>query len=281
MQDQQPAAVPAARALALPRCPAIVTRILAEARADDPDFNAIVRLLEDDPSMGPAFMAAVNTPTFGLPRKVSSIQAALMMLGLRNAAMLATVLALRQVFPKRTDPFVARFWTVSARHAALAAMAAQQLNAVPRDLAHTYVLFRDCGVLVLALADPLYVEMVRRSPGMTTGALMTIERRRFVHTDHREIGARLAEEWRLPDSVRWAIRNHHGAPFAPAASEVEQTGHRLVALGLLADWLGWGIDSRPDPEWKPAEPFVVATLGLVPAQLEKLRAAASKVAYAV
>lgn len=263
----------------VPACPPLFTAALQEAQAEESDFNAVRRLIDGDDALRPAFMAAVNSTRFALPRQVTSLQAAMLLLGVRSTAMLVTSLVARDAFPRHTDWFSAHYWRNTARHAALAAMVAQQLNALPRDLAHAYGLVRDSGVLMLALADRDYEQLVRRAPGTMSATLMTIERRRFA-TDHREIGGRLAEAWGLPGAVRWAVRHHHAFALPMAADETEALGHRLIAVGLVADWLGWGLDQRPDPEWRNAEVFAAATLGVSVERFDALKALAPRVAYA-
>lgn len=266
------------RVPAIPPCPPLLDRLLVESRAEEPDFNAVRRLIEGDVVLLPAFMAVVNGPRFGLPRKVQSLQAAMLMLGVRSTAMHATALVMRAAVDGARDPRHARIWNAGVRHAALCAMVAQQLDAVPRDLAHTYGLERDIGVLLLAALDAGYSELVRRATGTMSATLMTIERRRFP-VDHRDVGARLAEAWSLPAAITWAVLHHHAFALPAPADDIERAAHRLIAIGLVADWLGWSLDQRTDPDWANAEVFVQSTLGVSTDRLARLKPLAMKVAF--
>lgn len=256
--------------LGLPPCPAILTRIMKEARAEEPDFGRISALISHDVSLAAALLSTVNSAAYGLEQKVASIQKALMLLGLRTSTTLVTGLALRAAFPGGNDPLFLRFWSASARAASLASLVAGETRAVQRDVAHTFALFRDCGMLLLAQRDPRYADALKKAPFFGTRALVELERQQFV-VDHPTIGCHLARDWGLGEDVQWAIRLHHDyADLGDPSNPNEKLGQRLIAVGLAADWLSAQVDGKPHPDWTEAAIFVQHVLSLDESDLGEL-----------
>jgi HD-like signal output (HDOD) protein len=82
----------------LPSCPVILTRLLREMRADDPDFSVVAKLISSDVKLAGEMIRTVNSPFYGLQVKVASVQQALNLIGLRNTTQLVTGLLLRDAF---------------------------------------------------------------------------------------------------------------------------------------------------------------------------------------
>jgi HD-like signal output (HDOD) protein len=82
----------------LPSCPVILTRLLREMRADEPDFSVVARLISSDVRLAGEMIKTVNSPFYGLQVKVASVQQALNVIGLRNVTQLITGLLLRDAF---------------------------------------------------------------------------------------------------------------------------------------------------------------------------------------
>lgn len=264
------------KGLGLPPCPDVLTRILDEAHEDEPDFPRIAQLISRDASLAAAMLRVVNSAAFGLSQKISSVQSALLVVGVRNAAALVTGLALKQAFPAGNSTLLTRFWAASSRAAALAGLVAQETGGVARYLAHTYALFRDCGVVALASRNKEYADTRSSLPLADAQSIAELERQRF-GIDHATIGFVLAGDWGLPEEVRWAIRHHHAfTPAGQPATAVQTLGRRFIAVGLAADWLAATLDRQPFPDWPDAAPFVAEVIGCDTRKLESLVAQAGK-----
>lgn len=255
----------------LPDCPALLGRFIEEGAAEDPDFQTIRSSVELHRDLSDGLLGLVNSAAYGLSRKVSTVQAALMILGVRNAAMLLTALAARGALVQPNDPFAPACWGHTSRIATLCGMIAQQLALVPRDLAHLYGLFRDSGALLLAPLDRQYAEALKRSGFLDTRTVAAFENRRF-GTDHAALGARLAEHWSLPPAIAWGIARHHSAAsIEETAPGLGRTGGILIGIGLVADELAARLEHKTHPEWRDERlPFVQTTLALDDAQFERL-----------
>lgn len=88
--------------------------------------------------------------------------------------------------------------------------------------------------------------------------------RQILGIDHVEVGGKVSDAWRLPESIGNAIRCHHD----PSAS----TEHpQLCAVVCLADrsCLRLGIGPINKPELDPMDPTAAAILGITSDELEK------------
>ncbi|MBK8063294.1 MAG: HDOD domain-containing protein [Betaproteobacteria bacterium] len=228
-------------------------------------------LLGADAGLSGALLKTVNSPFYGLSSKATGIQQALSILGLRASANLITGLLLRQSFPAGSGPAMQRFWDSSMRIAETAAGLAGQIGRLNPDEAHTYVLFRDCGMAVMICKFPDYDAVLRACARMPGAELTTSEERRYRYS-HARVGYALARGWLLPEPLSKAILMHHELALVAAGHrDAEPANPHLVAFGLLAEQVvslraGRGLC----PDWPDAEGFVLDTLGLSPDEVVAL-----------
>src|SRR5512136_2139771 len=65
----------------LPSLPAIVTRLLDVVNSADTSADDAVRLIEKDPALTSKFIRLANSAFYGMPRAVSSVSSAVVILG--------------------------------------------------------------------------------------------------------------------------------------------------------------------------------------------------------
>lgn len=92
------------REIGIPPCPATLTRLLRETRADEPDFRRVGRLIGGDVALASAVLKITNSPFYGLRSKASSVQQALALLGLHSVTQLVTGLLRARRFQGSPDP---------------------------------------------------------------------------------------------------------------------------------------------------------------------------------
>ena len=254
-----------AQDVGIPPCPEILRRFSTEMHSADPDMRKIAALIANDVGLSAAMLSLVNSPFYGLTRKATSVQQALSILGLRAGANIVTGLLLKFAFPASTSRLMQRFWDESRRIAAAAAGIAARLKGLNPDEAHTYVLFRDCGIPVILRKFATYAQIVDANREKSGRKLIAIEDARF-RFNHAHVGYALARSWLLPESMCKAILYHHQPEAATTFSrDREPANPRLVAFGILAEQLvalraGAGLC----PDWSENEDFVLATLDIDP-----------------
>lgn len=257
----------------IPPCPAVLTSVLKETRKDEPDFPAMGELIASDLGLSAALLKTVNSPFYGLERKVTSVHQAIGYVGVAAAVRLVTGLLLQQVFPVYRNPVITHLWTESARFAAGVARLAREVGRVDRDEAYTFGLFRDCGMLLMARRHPGY-EQLLGSAVLDHGAEILRAESDLYVDDHASLGGRMAESWYLPESLVAAVRHHHDIAFVLHRSDaIGLEARTLVALGLLVDRVGAGSGSlSAGPVRDPLAVAALACLGAKAADLPALLA---------
>ena len=137
------------REIGIPPCPAILSRFSAEMQQEEPDMRKLAELIASDMALSAALLQVVNSPFYGLRSKATNAHQALAIIGLHAGANLVTGLILRQAFPAGGSAPMQRFWDKSASVTAAALLVARQVRGIDLDEAHTYALFRDCGMPVM------------------------------------------------------------------------------------------------------------------------------------
>ena len=251
--------------LKIPPCPEVLATFATEARKEDPDIRVLAALIGKDAGLAAAILKTVNSPLFGLTRKAADIPQALAILGLRACTNLITGLLLRQAFPVGAGPLMQRYWDESTRAAEAAIAVTRLARGVDRDQAHTYTLFRNCGMAVMITRFPDYASIVEAHANAPGPELALAEEARY-RFDHARVGYALARGWQLPEALCHTILLHH---------EIEQVATRtraaaaadpaLLAVGLLAEQVvrlraGQALTG----EWSAHEGFALQTLGIEP-----------------
>ncbi len=183
------------------------------------------------------------------------------MLGLRNLLKIVYGFALRQSLgggPAGLE----RFWERSNYNAVVTSYLVARWPQVSADDAYAFGLFHEAGVAVLTQQHADYGEVFARAC-RAGGKVVAVETERY-HTSHTVVGALLARNWYLPETVVWAIRYHHDySVFAGTRGHAPRPVQTLVALGLLSEHLvGRFLQEADDPEWEFGGAATLAFLGL-------------------
>jgi HD-like signal output (HDOD) protein len=254
-----------AREVGIPPCPAILGRFSAEMQQPEPDMRRLAELIGADIALSAALLKLVNSPFYGLRTKATNVHQALSIIGLRAGANLVTGLILRQAFPSGGNALMQRFWDKSSGIAAAALVAARKISGIDLDEAHTYALFRDCGMPVMISKFNDYATIIDRLEHVPGAQVTALEQTAYQYS-HARVGYALARGWLLPEPFCRAILYHHDFDkVATGRREVEPANRKLIAFGLLMEQLatlrsGGGVC----PDWESGEQFVLETLKITP-----------------
>ncbi len=221
----------------LPPFPAVATKLLRLLSNDEVAVKEIVGLIRADPALASELMRVVNSPLYGFPARISSIQNAVTLLGLQTVRGFALTVSMKGFLHTalRLD-LLRRIW----RHSLACGMLCEQISAacspsqVSDDRAYTAGLLHNVGRLGLFVAHPKAYAELLTAPA--NGDILERERNAF-GLDHCEAGAWLAHSWGLPQDLEAVIASHHEAPSTTAFELAD-----LVRVSvLLADSLGFDV----------------------------------------
>jgi HD-like signal output (HDOD) protein len=189
----------------IPPKPGIIDKI-KDCQAD---LQKIGEVIATDLGVSAAVIKVVNSPAFSLPKKISSIPQAVVMLGVeRIIAILKTLLLRKTMSSLETKMDLSLFWDLSHKVAVVSSTICRQLNLALADDAYTLGLFHNCGIPILALQYDNYQEIIEYSYSREDGRITSEEFATFgVH--HAAAGYRLARVWNLPKILCLAVKHHH------------------------------------------------------------------------
>ncbi|MBF0284431.1 MAG: HDOD domain-containing protein [Magnetococcales bacterium] len=222
----------------LPPQPRVVMEIHEEIKRPVPNLKRVSDSIGKDPGLSAKLIKLINSPFYGLPSKVTSIQHALGLLGLEGFAKFVMTTALQQIMGKQYE--------ADQRildHCVAAAVVADKLagrlsrhitdGKLTPDLAYLTGLFHDCGIPLLVKRFPKYAELLDGLLSHSHGMVKEEELR--VGTNHCAIGSLIAKSWYLPNGVVETIRHHHSRDFDTVLEELEDI--RLTAVLKVADYI--------------------------------------------
>jgi len=258
--------------IGIPPCPAILTKLLREARADEPDYRRVGRLVGGDVALASAVLKVTNSPFYGLRTKAASVQQALVLLGLSTVTHLVTGLLLRQAFSGSRGAYMDRYWKTSMASSLISALLCRETARGDCGIACTYGLFRDCGMPVMLQTVPIYKDIFDGSALTPGEPVLEVENERYM-TNHARVGAQLARTWHLPEYLCFAILHHHDVPHADEV--LAQAGAEslvLIALGLAAEQIYCSASGAVHHEWALAGDWALFELGMSWQRFEEISA---------
>jgi two-component system, cell cycle response regulator len=196
----------------LPTAPGVALRIVELNQRDDIDIDELAELIGCDPALAAKVIKTANSSMFGVPREVTNIKRAVLVLGLRTVNLLALSFS---VIASATGSAAAgfsyrRFWTQTAVTAVASRLLALRAATGLKDEAFLAGLLSGFGQLVLAeRAVDAYGPVLERVT-QTERHPLDVERE-LLGSTHVELGARLLDAWGLPQPVCEAIRIHRDA----------------------------------------------------------------------
>lgn len=220
--------------IVVPPAPALLVRLQAAMRTDEPDLAEVARIAASDVAMSATLLRNANGPMFGAGQPVQTVGQAMNRLGLRQTAAVMTGFLVRNALPA-DNRHLHRFWERAGERAAAMSHIARQLPGLSEDQAHTYGLFCHVGQPVLLRSVKGYGSTLVEAAARIDRSFIATENANH-RTDHAVVGALVARVWRLAPEVMAAIRLHHD-PAVIGSTRTEPEVQTLVAAGLLAEHL--------------------------------------------
>lgn len=257
--------------LGIPPCPPLLADLIQELAQPQPDRSWVVQLIEQDAKLAQALLEAVNSPLCGLRHKVTAVRGAVTFGGLKYCANFVAGFMLRRALTVVGRFELEAFWERAAERSLAIAYLARELDVADFDEAHTFGLFRNCGIPLMLLKHSDYGAWLANEQEQGRLEITTRERARY-GIDHALIGGLLARSWCLPMDMWLPVSLHHVRDeSAQAGGPQSRSTRRLIAIGVLADCITrLHRRQRLSEFWEREEAFALQALGLLPSQLAAL-----------
>lgn len=233
------------RASTLYSPPSIAMRVLELTASPKVDTRALKECIENDPAMVSKLLRVVNSSMFGLSRKVSDLNQALALLGIKPLKLLVLGFSLpRDLFSSLDSDVLDRYWRRTLTRAVAARLLSEELWNCPGDDAFVAGLLQDLGMLVmLQELGPSYSEFVRKVE--QRGQSLVEAELSALGFDHAILSAKVMKQWSFPDEVAEAVAAAHNLDEVHRLPPSSQTlGQILHLADLIAELLSGHCDSK-------------------------------------
>lgn len=254
-----------------PRPQALMT-ISEEAKKTEPNIKVIADAIAEDAAISAAVLQVVNSAAFRRAKSISSIQQAVMTLGIKRIFPLVKAVALKSALPENKD--LIEFWKSSSMVATACSIYSQLINkAELADNAYMLGLFHNAGVPVMLQSFDDYHDVLMKGINDGWEEISELEFNKY-HTSHTTLGAILAQQWQLPKAMIDVIYYFHDTQGIFSSGELSRVSLYLLAILKLARSSVSGIlhGDCNTKEWLLLEDNILEFLGLDEIQLDEMRA---------
>jgi HD-like signal output (HDOD) protein len=234
-----------ASGLTIPPMPALLLNILALEGNENAGARDFAALIKRDPDLAGAVFRVVGSPLLGLRAKVTSLEHAITLLGIRTTLAVVRSEGLRgALVDPGLAPMMARFWgrMNTVADVVLGLARALRIKGVREDQAFLAGIFHDCGVALLARQSPDYAREFMGAVAWPNPLPLDAT----YDTSHCLAGLLLARNWQLPDDVALAVRHHHDNDLA----DLPEAARKMIVLVQFACHLIAQRDDGDDSEWQ-------------------------------
>ncbi|MEJ2586058.1 MAG: HDOD domain-containing protein [Deltaproteobacteria bacterium] len=212
--------------------PQVALKILRMLHEDTCSLKHIGHQVQQDQVIASRVINLCNSALFGLRYTVDSIDRALILVGEKQLLRLVMSASLQTLFPNKASGYSlckGGMYQHALGTAVVAAELASFTGRAAPDVAYTAGLLHDIGKIPLDQYLSPLAPFFYRAVHSETFELCRLEQEQF-HISHTEVGALLADRWRLPETLGDVIRHHH----EPENAQVDRD---LTTLIYLADLL--------------------------------------------
>ncbi len=215
----------------LPALPFIIDEVNTIIENPKSSAAQLSQVISKDPALSIKLLSVANSPLYGFPRRVSTIDFAIIILGFNHIRNITVAFSIMESFNnfKNLNFDHKKFWI----HSLITATAAKRLSS---DLGYRYGgeaftagLLHDLGIPVICKYFPREFKQINDLVESLSISHDEAEEK-ILGITHKEIGHYLIEKWNLPQFLADVILNHH----LPSDSEESTI---LTSLVHLADYM--------------------------------------------
>jgi len=235
------------RLVSLPEVAVKINNILSQGEYSP---ASLAEIISHDSDLSVRLLRLVNSPFYGLPSKIDTIQRAVVVAGadeIRNLAMATTVMRSFSGIPGELAN-MDLFW----RHAVMTGVLAQAIskycNTLHSDRLFVAGMLHDLGRLVIYLTQPEKARDILYITGGDEWILAETERE-LLGFSHTDVGAALFKAWGLSEGLQSISRYHHLPYLATDYEHDVAIVHIALAIargqlsGFSLNEMLWAIDS--------------------------------------
>lgn len=251
----------------LPALPEVVVRVMRLAEDPRSDAQSIARVIATDQAMAARVLKLANSAFYGLPRRVSTLSEAVVILGFRTIKNLAIAASTFELLNREIAGYWLQrgeLWRHSLACAIGAQLIAQRVHLPVTEEAFVAGLLHDIGKVAINLFVREQFDQIMQCALRDRIPFVEAEQA-VLGFNHATAGALIAEKWNLPPSLVSVIRYHHLPSRTPEPDILVSVVHLADILSIT---LGIGIGG--DGLYYTLEEGTMAKFGLEQADIDAL-----------
>lgn len=226
-----------------------INRVISNPNTSAYDVAAII---SEDPAISAKVLKLTNSAFYGIPRTVTNIKQAIVILGLEAVKSLVLSASVFDMFARNQidKEYQEEFWRHSLACAFASRIIARSFKTktlLEGEVFFSAGLLHDIGKLVICGFMPQEHRAIKDIIQRENLEAHQAEDRVFGF-NHAHIGGVLAENWHLPENLQNAIRFHHNPQDSPVNKEQNYIIHFANYLSRLLDKTENQWETIPPPE---------------------------------
>ncbi|OUR62965.1 hypothetical protein A9Q74_01745 [Colwellia sp. 39_35_sub15_T18] len=252
----------------VPVKPKVLSEIDELMTEKEPNIDAIAALISSDVGLSATILKIINSPLYGMNRRISEIKQAVMMLGLKTINSLVTATLLKQSYVGKASISLERFWDDANDVAnAMTFIGSKVKSKVPVEVLYSIGLFHHCGIPLLALKFPNYKDVLVEANSSQEN--FTAIEERYYQTNHAVLGYYVASSWHLPKEICQLILQHHDNNYLSSDAE-EEYKIAFAALKAAENMVERAKRFNYSEQWQESEEQLLNILGITVADYADL-----------
>ncbi len=240
--------------------PSVATRLMELVSDPAVSLPEISRFVSGDPVLTTKVLRMVNSPVYGFPGRISSVNQAVLLLGLNVVKGLLFGVTVFDLMQKT----MIGLWEHSLGCAIVSRLVAKKKGLKEPEEASVHGLLHDIGKVILVLQFPEEYEAVLQEAQAKEVNLYEVENEYF-STTHATVGAWIAGQWSFPKVLVDVIGYHH----RPQLSKVDPMATAVVHFSdVLLKGRGFGFAG--DYTVPPIHPSAWELLGLNDSEIREI-----------
>ncbi len=251
----------------LPALPNVAMQVLK--LADDPNASArsVAESISVDVALTTRVLRIANSAYYGMTRKISTVNEAVILLGMQSLRSLALAAATYDTLKKELPGYsmsAGDLWKHSISCGITSQIVAKRTGKVRAEEAFVAGLLHDVGKVILNVYVGSQFDTILALVDLDEMPFYEAERS-VLGFDHAEVGGRVGDKWNLPANLCAAIRGHHRLSDGAEDPTLAAAVHVANQL-CTAESSGTPIDLSK----LPIDPDAMGILGLTEFDLDPI-----------
>ena len=228
----------------IPPMPNVMVKALNVIKNPASGIAELSKIMQIDQAISTKTLSLVNSAFYGFRQQITSINKALVVLGMMKAKNIIMSLALKQMMTAQGSR---ELWEHSIRCAVASEILAKEYKVINPDDAFVIGFLHDIGKMLLNIKNPLKYSKVRYLATQGNVDLVDVEDAQF-GTNHCVLGALISKKWQLPVILTNCIRYHHDPLHSslPSVCGIVYCADRLVQTNMPNPLLDSKIMNKMD-----------------------------------